>query len=138
VAEAERAAREAAANKDDAPQRALQDMMSGTLEAKDAVTVLRESLVRLPWMDAIAPEKYNAEQRGIMEERGRAAKELEALLAARKSELHEELARGAGELRAIARAFDERLAGLAARRRAVGSALAALELYRARLAEGCV
>ncbi len=135
VAESQRAAREAAANKDDAPQRALQDMMSGTLEAKDAVTVLRESLVRLPWMDAIPEEKYNAEQRGVMEERGRAAAALEALLERRKAELNAELVRLGGELREIGLGFDERLRALGRRRGAVASALASLELYRARLGE---
>jgi hypothetical protein len=138
VAEAERAARAAAAKSDDAPARALQDMMNGTLEAKDAVTALREALVRAPWMDAIPPERYNAEQRAAMEERERAAAALAALLERRKGELNSELARLGGELRDIACGFDERLARAAAARAGTASALNALELYRARLGESVV
>jgi hypothetical protein len=117
VEEEERRRREAEANKDDAPQRALQDMMGGTLEAKDEVTLLREKLVKPPWMDAIPEAKYNAEQREYAAERAAAALALEEVLERRKVELGAEVVRLAGEVRDTVCAFDERLGALGAHTR---------------------
>jgi hypothetical protein len=129
VEEEERRRREAEANKDDAPQRALQDMMGGTLEAKDEVTLLREKLVKPPWMDAIPEAKYNAEQREYAAERAAAALALEEVLERRKVELGAEVVRLAGEIRDTVCAFDERLGALGAHRAALATHLAALDLY---------
>lgn len=65
--EEERKRREAANSKDNAPDRALDEMMGGTLEAKDELAKLEQELVREPWMDALAPEEMTPEQREKLE-----------------------------------------------------------------------
>ena len=61
----EEAARQArmADGKDDAPERALQDMMGGTLEAKDDLALLESELQRQPWMDELTEEEMTEEQK---------------------------------------------------------------------------
>jgi len=131
--EEERRRREKEANKDDAPERAIQDMMGGTLEAKDEVTVLREKTVKAPWMDAIPEEKFNSDQRAAWAERAAAVVALEELLERRRIEVNLEMNRLAGELRDIVATFDERLGALGKQRKAVAASLAALDLYRSHL-----
>jgi hypothetical protein len=101
AAEEERRLREANANKDDAPQRALMDMMSGTLAAKDEITALREALVKQPWMDAVPEEKWNIEQREVMADRATKEAALTELLERNRLELNAELTRIGNELKDI-------------------------------------
>lgn len=60
--EAERKRLAAAANKDDAPERALDDMMGGTLEAKNEINLLELELQREPWMDELTRAEMTEEQ----------------------------------------------------------------------------
>ena len=53
-------ARLKALNADDAPERALDDMMNGTLEVKRDLSLLDASLVREEWMDL--PEEEQTEE----------------------------------------------------------------------------
>lgn len=66
--EAARKAAAAAAKKDDAPERALQDMMGGTLEAKDEISLLEQNLKREPWMDELTEAEMSDEQRKALAE----------------------------------------------------------------------
>ncbi|KAA0165074.1 hypothetical protein FNF31_02087 [Cafeteria roenbergensis] len=65
--EARRRAEEAAKHKDDAPERALDDMMSGTLEEKDEVQRAEDAMRagRQPWMDDV--ELALLARAGVME-----------------------------------------------------------------------
>ena len=53
----------AAAAKDDAPERALQQMMGGTLDVQDDLTKLQQSLVREAWMDELTEDQMSPEQK---------------------------------------------------------------------------
>eukprot|EP01083_Nonionella_stella_P223307 795999_1 len=56
--------RAAEAAKDDAPTRALHDMMSGTLASKPELSLLEDALPKEDWMDEVAEEDMSEEQKG--------------------------------------------------------------------------
>lgn len=63
----QRKAQAAAAMKDNAPERALQQMMGGTLEVQDDLAKLQQSLVREAWMDELTEDQMSQEQRAQYE-----------------------------------------------------------------------
>lgn len=132
--EERRRAEAAGKHKDDAPERALMDMMNGTLEAKDELSKLESDLVREPWMDELSEAEMTEEQRkqlaefeatqkAVMEEKAKQRKALEAELKKLKSEVKE-----------IVSNFDARVAKLSNDYLAVLQYCNAQELHMSRLA----
>ena len=132
--EAEKKAREAAAKKDNVGERALMDMMNGTLETKNPADALKEKMSRVPeWMvegsdEYVAPEAYDDEQKAA----AAAFEELQAQLAAQKEKERKaaelDLKKLLAEMGEVERGFDEALARLAAQRTEVQTAVAQREL----------
>ena len=132
--EEERLRREAENQGDDAPKRALMDMMGGTLETAQDVSALDQELVREAWMDELLfeemsdeqkkeVEEFEAKQKALLEEKEKYRKGLELELKKLKTEVLE-----------LCRNFDEQLAGLQELRVATQMMLYVQELYILRLA----
>lgn len=134
AAEEERKRREAAALKDDAPLRALNDMMGGTLEGRDELEVMVESLRREPWMDTTPDNQLTPEQRAALAAYASKAAAIEEEKGKRRNFLTAEMNRLQMEIRDLATSFDERLAHLARVKTATSAALAAQEAYLTHLA----
>lgn len=105
--------RAAAAERDDAARRALKQMMHGTLERKREAE-LSESLVRPAWMSAKPPEEMSEAELAQVRDYEAAAKKVEEERDKLRKGLHAELAKLHAETAEICRAFNAKLAALAA------------------------
>jgi len=132
--EEEKRRREEEAKKDDIGARALDDMMSGTLEVKRDTTALTQELVREEWMDELPYEEMSEEQKKLLEEFEEKQKGLIEEKEKHRKALELELKKLTTEIQDIARQFDERVEGLHDMYLHVSTAIATQELYIFRLA----
>jgi WD40 repeat protein len=131
--EADARRRAAAANKDDAPERALQEMMGGTLEGKDELALLAESLIREPWMDEVPEADYSPEQKATMAAYKQRLALFEDEKAKARNALNTEMNKLLGELKDATEAFDAKVQAMSKARVTTASVIAAQELYISRL-----
>jgi len=130
----------AAANKDAAPQRALADMMDGTLKAKDALEIMAEELGPRPdFMNSDSaeavggPDTWTEEQRRAAEAWNSRHAALQEARAQRAKEQDTEMRKLLQDVKDIVAAFDKKLAAALSQRAQVASSSAALELYALKL-----
>eukprot|EP01138_Halocafeteria_seosinensis_P000119 gb/GECG01000123.1/.p1 GENE.gb/GECG01000123.1/~~gb/GECG01000123.1/.p1 ORF type:complete len:2383 (+),score=366.81 gb/GECG01000123.1/:1-7149(+) len=135
--EEERRRREAEANKDDAPERALHEMMYGTLEKKDALAALEKELDNEfePWMDAVAEEQMSEEQKRKYYQYKSKLEEVEEQREARRQSLEDELRKLTNDVRESRANFDSKVAELRKSYLEFYESVIALQLYAVRLAE---
>lgn len=134
--EAERAAAAAAAaSRDDAPDRALHDMMYGTLAAEDAIAALENDLNRPEWADEVPREAWSEEQRDEWAAYEARVEHLDTVKLARKRDLEAELHTLSNEARDAVAAWDERLRLLAVAETSTRRMVVTLEWYAACLGE---
>jgi len=94
------------ANRDDAPQRALQDMMHGTLQPPDELKLMEEALVREPWMDEVENELLTEAQRATLADYDAQAAALRQAQEQRKRDLEAELVVIRGDVDGVVDDFD--------------------------------
>ncbi|CEO95160.1 Cilia- and flagella-associated protein 43 [Plasmodiophora brassicae] len=128
AADTERERAEAARRADDAPERALKDMMDGTLESKKGLSLLSDDIDRPAFMTAASEDKWTDEEKAMAaaynEKRAARAVEREA----RRKQLEALLKKARTDAQDAIRAFDERVDRLAGRRLVVRRHVLMLEL----------
>jgi hypothetical protein len=131
--------RDAERKKDDAPGRALDEMMGGTLSGKDELERLEKVVAQAfePWMateaEADMTPEYKSLYAGYMSKKAA----LEEERANRRNALNGEATKLTTEIRELVHSFEEKTAALAKKRVGTQSAVLALELYASRLAVSC-
>jgi len=95
-----------ALNKDDSPDRALDDFMGGTLETKREISLLDQHIAREEWMDG-EPEDFTDEQKAEVAQFTKKCEELEENKENRRKLLQTELVKLKNEVAEIYRTFDE-------------------------------
>jgi hypothetical protein len=96
---------------DDSPQRALTDMMNGTLEEKKGPNLLEVTLVREPWMDT-PQEEWTDEQQEAFKQYTVDLEAMKAEIENRKKLLLTDLAKCKTDVAEICKNFDHRLMNL--------------------------
>jgi len=120
------------AQSDDAPERALMEMMNGTLEVKKQIA--QEPLQRPSWMDEISPEEMSEDQQKEVATYEEKEKERVQALEEHRQALTLELKKLRSEINDIASAFDKSVVSLQSDRFQVRNVIAQNELYQTRLA----
>ena len=110
--EEERLAREAANQGDNLGERALNDMMNGTLEVQAETGLQAADLVREDWMDEVAFEDMSEEQRKELEAFESKQKEYLAEREKYRKGLELELKKLKTDVQDICRVFDDKLEGM--------------------------
>jgi hypothetical protein len=100
---------------DDAPDRALQTMMGGTLENKRDLSALEMELHRQPWMDLPA-EKMTEDQKQELAQFHKKVKLIEAERETRKKLLQTELSKLRNDVSDVCRTFDLKFKNLSNQR----------------------
>jgi hypothetical protein len=100
---------------DDAPERALMDMMHGTLETKRDLSLLEQELVREPWMD-LPHERMTDEQQLALALWEKRVKLIRQEQDNRRKLLTADLAKARNDVTDLCRAFDTKLRALHERR----------------------
>ena len=131
--EEERLVREAENAKDNMGQRALDSMMGGTLEAPTEANLLAQDLVRDPWMDDIAFDDMDDEQKKEFTEFEEAEKKLEDDRAKYRKGRELELRKHSSDVGEISKALDEKIREQVRLRDVYQRAVLAQELYINRL-----
>ena len=127
--------RRAAANEDDdGRQRALQDMMNGTLEVKRDVLAEASNMVRPEWMDELDPALMTDAQKKEIEEFDERYQALQEEKAAYRKSLELEMKRLRMEIQDSKKSFDEKVASMERIKMMVSREILAQELYISRLA----
>ena len=108
--EEERKRREANQDEDNAPQRALNEMMGGTLEEKTEANALEIELVREEWMDELLYEEMSEEQRKLVEEFEAKQKALNEEKEKYRKNLELEMKKLHSEVADICTSYDQKLA----------------------------
>mmetsp|Transcript_407 Transcript_407/g.764 ORF Transcript_407/g.764 Transcript_407/m.764 type:complete len:1920 (-) Transcript_407:94-5853(-) len=132
--EEERKRREAANDDDDGKQRALNDMMNGTLEVKRDVFAEASALQRPAWMDEIPPEVMTDAQKKEVEEFDEKYAALQDEKAKYRKSLEIEMKRLKVEVQESSKAFDEKLVQMSRIKMLTQREILAQELYISRLA----
>jgi len=117
---------------DDAPTRALDDMMGGTLEVKKEV-LTTDSLVRQDWMDVLSFEEMTPEQKKEVDEYEAQSKAIADALEKQRKALELELKKLRSEVNDLIKIFDEKVLKIDALRTQIQSSISTQELYLARL-----
>ena len=107
--EEERLAREAAQSGDNMEERALFDMMNGSLEVQKAAKNIEDELVREDWMDELTPEQMTDEQKQAMEAYEATKKRIEDEKEKQRKSLELELKKLRSEVSDIVKNFDEKV-----------------------------
>lgn len=94
-----------ALNKDDGPERALDDFMGGTLETKREISLLDQIVTREEWMDD-DPEDFTDEQRAELAQYTKKCSELEEEKENRRKLLQTELVKLKNDVAEVYRSFD--------------------------------
>ena len=132
--EEERKRREANKDEDNAPQRALNEMMGGTLEEKTEANALEIELVREEWMDELLYEEMSEEQRKLVEEFEAKQKALNEEKEKYRKNLELELKKIHSEIADFCASYDQKLAEFIETRSRTLEAIFTQELYILRLA----
>eukprot|EP00742_Colponemidia_sp_Colp-10_P004312 GILJ01004600.1.p1 GENE.GILJ01004600.1~~GILJ01004600.1.p1 ORF type:complete len:1711 (-),score=393.32 GILJ01004600.1:88-5118(-) len=106
------AERLAALGRDDAAERALKQMMGGSLESKRDISTLEEELVREPWMDTLSAEEMTEEQRNMLKEFEAKGKTLQEEKEKYKKTLDAELKKLKADVADVCSKFDEKVQAL--------------------------
>ena len=123
----------AEANKgDDAPTRALDDMMNGTLEIKKEV-LSTDSLVRQDWMDVLTFDEMTEEQKKELDEYELQSKAIAEALEKQRKALELELKKLRSEVSDLVKVFDDKLRKIEELRNQIQYSISTQELYTARL-----
>ena len=117
---------------DDAPARALDMMMGGTLEIKKEV-LSADSLVRHEWMDVLSEEEMTVEQRKEVEEYEVSMKAIAEALEKQRKALELELKKLRSEVIELIKTFDEKVLRTEGLRNRIQFSISTQELYIARL-----
>ena len=119
---------------DNAPERALQEMMGGTLEEKTDANALEIELVREEWMDELLYEEMSEEQRKLVEEFEAKQKALNEEKEKYRKGLELELKKIRSEIAEMCANYDVKLAEFIEIRSRTMEAVLTQELYILRLA----
>jgi tetratricopeptide (TPR) repeat protein len=131
--EAEKAERARKAAEDDSRDRALLDMMNGTLVIKKDVSALDKQLVKEEWMTTIPYDKMSDEQKVQLADFEKREKTLATERENRRKLLDTDLKKVRGEIADICRFFDEKLQVLLDERMVVKQKCCTQELIIAKL-----
>eukprot|EP00948_MAST-09A_sp_MAST-9A-sp1_P004202 g4202.t1 len=107
--EARRKALREANEKDNMEERALMEMMNGTLEEDQKIQLFGADLPREDWMDELNYEDMTDEQKAALEEWEHKQKEHEDMKEKYRKSLQLELKKGKDEVQSICRVFDEKV-----------------------------
>ena len=129
--------RQAEANKDDAPERALHDMMYGTLEKKDALAALEKELDNEfePWMETLTEDQMNDAQKRAYTDYKAKLEEVQEQREVRKQSLEAELRKLTSEVKESRVAFDSKVSELKKSYLEFYESVVSQQLYAVRLAE---
>ena len=126
--------RKATANEDDdGRQRALQDMMNGTLEVKRDVFAEASNMLRPEWMDEMEPSMMTDAQKKEIEEFDEKYKALQEEKAAYRKSLELEMKRLRMEIQDSKKSFDEKINSMERIKILVSRDILSQELYISRL-----
>lgn len=95
-------------SQDDAPERALHDMMNGTLESKRDLSLLEQELLKEPWMEEIPAEEMTDEQLLAVAQFEKKVKLIQSEQETRRKLLQTELSKAKNEVADICRSFDSK------------------------------
>lgn len=96
-----------------APQRALAEMMNGTLDVKRDLSVLEQELVREEWMDTVPENEMTDEQNTLLAAFEKRVEVIEQEKETRKKLLETQLNKLANQIDEIVRKFDTKIKALA-------------------------
>lgn len=119
---------------DDSGERALMDMMDGTLEVRKDPLAAQE-LVKEPWMVMIPPDEMTIEQKKLVEQFEAAKTKFEDEREKYRKSLDLELRKTRADVLELCRTFDDKLGVLHARYMTTQRAVLSQELYELRLGE---
>jgi WD40 repeat protein len=118
---------------DNAPQRALNDMMNGTIEVAAELNALEIELVREEWMDELLYEEMSDEQRKLVEDFEAKQKALTEEKEKYRKGLELELKKIKGEVSEICASHDDKLKAFRQVKTRYQEAILTQELYCLRL-----
>ena len=118
---------------DNAPERALLEMMGGTLEQEQGLNALEQELVREVWMDELLFEEMSEDQKKILEEFETRQKSLLEEKEKYRKGLELELKKLRQDISDLCRSVDEKIGDLLSLKMATQMQVHVQELYSLRL-----
>jgi cilia- and flagella-associated protein 43 len=131
--EAERKRKAAMDQGDNAPERALMEMMGGTLEQEQGLNALEQELVREEWMDELLFEEMSEEQKKMLEDFESRQKALLEEKEKYRKGLELELKKIKQDISDICKGVDEKISSLLELKMATQMQIHVQELYSLRL-----